>query len=129
MESEVSIDQQVETLWQIADKPSLETLAYALRHPETWPDGFVWNYSGCTTCAMGLAAELWFKGREQVSVPAYISWAAHTFAMQYEAATRIFLKTRPPRTWRHPFAQEISAVTPEHVATAIERYLEQESKQ
>jgi hypothetical protein len=30
-------------------------LAWRLRHPETWPERFKWNYGKCTTCAMGLA--------------------------------------------------------------------------
>lgn len=40
-------------------KPSLAGLSWTLRHPETWPRGFAWNYSRCHTCAMGLAYQLW----------------------------------------------------------------------
>lgn len=39
--------------------PSLEGLAYLLRHPEKWPEGFKWDYSECSQCAMGLAFHLW----------------------------------------------------------------------
>ena len=45
------------------DVPSLPALAYALRHPETWPDSFVWNYAQCESCAAGLIHELWNEGR------------------------------------------------------------------
>ena len=34
---------------------TMADLAWRLRHPETWPKGFKWNYGKCTTCAMGLA--------------------------------------------------------------------------
>lgn len=43
----------------ISEKPTLESLSYALRHQEMWPPGFVWNYRHCRTCALGLAAALW----------------------------------------------------------------------
>lgn len=29
-------------------------LISALRHPETWPEGFVWNWENCQRCGMGL---------------------------------------------------------------------------
>lgn len=41
-----------------ADVTTLEGLAWRLRHPETWPTDFVWDYSDCRTCAMGLAYRL-----------------------------------------------------------------------
>lgn len=43
----------------LLERPSLEGLSYALRHPEIWPKGFEWNYDHCCTCAMGLAGNLW----------------------------------------------------------------------
>jgi hypothetical protein len=38
----------------VVDK-SLSGLSYALRHPETWPPGFEFDYIHDKTCAMGLA--------------------------------------------------------------------------
>jgi len=39
--------------------PSLAGLIYALRHPDTWPQGFKY-YWGCHhSCGMGLAYSLW----------------------------------------------------------------------
>jgi|SRR5579859_159465 len=37
---------------------TMADLAWRLRHPETWPKGFRWNYGKCATCAMGLAWKL-----------------------------------------------------------------------
>lgn len=52
---------EAEALFKIGD-PSLRSLAYILRRRELWPKEFVWNFSHCASCAMGLAAELWYKG-------------------------------------------------------------------
>lgn len=41
------------------DTPSLEGLAYVLRRPELWPEGFVWNFGDANFCAMGLTIRLW----------------------------------------------------------------------
>ena len=35
---------ETEALFQDLSKPSLHALSYALRHPDTWPEGFVWDY-------------------------------------------------------------------------------------
>ena len=40
---------------------TLRDLSFALRHPETWPKDFDWNYSDCNRCAMGLAHRMWPK--------------------------------------------------------------------
>ena len=34
--------------------PSVRGLIYVLRHRELWPEKFVWEYTNCVTCAMGL---------------------------------------------------------------------------
>jgi hypothetical protein len=50
---------ETEALFCDLDKPSLHALSYALRHPDTWPRSFVWDYKKCDQCAMGLAHGLW----------------------------------------------------------------------
>lgn len=40
-------------------KPSAKALSHILRHKELWPVGFVWNYGDCSSCALGLAYQLW----------------------------------------------------------------------
>lgn len=47
---------------ELLAKPSLEGLAYLLRHPEHRPIGFRWNYSRYETCAIGLANHAWNGG-------------------------------------------------------------------
>lgn len=120
-----------------SSKPSLEGLVYALRHPETWPEGFVWNYRDCNSCAMGLARQLWD------SVPRTVrgtgaSKMARTFAMPYEVANSIFMGKGPTAMdwlpfktenrgmlwWKEQFqVADHSRVTPEMVADQIEKYL------
>lgn len=40
-------------------KPSLEALSYILRHEETWPKNFSWNFDGFFSCAIGLSQQIW----------------------------------------------------------------------
>lgn len=37
---------------------TLADLSWRLRHPETWPAGFAWDYGRCASCAIGLAWRL-----------------------------------------------------------------------
>lgn len=101
---------ETEKLFADLDKPSLHALSYALRHPDTWPDGFVWDYKECDQCAMGLAHCLW-----RSSIPEADTWngasiMAKKFAMPYGEAENIFFNHK--------------AVTPEMVADQIDKYLE-----
>jgi hypothetical protein len=52
--------------------PSLENLAFMLRHPETWPEGFEWDYGCYAGCAVGLAHRLW--GVDRPAIPVSIIW-------------------------------------------------------
>jgi hypothetical protein len=57
-----TIDQSVRALAGVASKPSLVALAYALRHPEIWPEQYArvgWHFADCCACAMGLAGAIW----------------------------------------------------------------------
>lgn len=56
--SDAALAIEVSALSRLTDRPSLTALSYALRHPGTWPKDFVWDYSDCTTCAIGLAPVL-----------------------------------------------------------------------
>jgi len=106
------------------DKPSLENLSYALRHPETWPKGFSWYFGHCNQCAMGLAHRLWsgpihsfVSGREAVSV------MAREFAMPYEAAESIFMKQTGKRRFFGFVPRTYNGITPEMVADQIDAYI------
>jgi hypothetical protein len=67
----------------VVDK-TLRGLSYALRHPETWPPGFAFDYRRCKTCAMGLAFEM--------GMIAEAIWpvAMAVFDLPYDATISIF---------------------------------------
>lgn len=116
-------------------KPSLTALSYALRHPDTWPKGFVWDYGECDQCAMGLAAHLWAEIQFPDDDPDYkaaVSIMARDFALSYSAAKSIFFggDWTPTKTtkrgWLFPQWKSqwnFDAVTPEMVADQIDKYL------
>src|SRR5882762_5295787 len=90
--SDVTTRTTNETTALFADlaKPSLHGLSYALRHPDTWPKDFYWDFSRCNHCAMGLAHRLWW------SIPSAdrndgASIMAREFAMPYTSSRSIFL--------------------------------------
>lgn len=114
-------------------KPSLHALSYALRHPDTWPNGFIWDYSDCHRCAMGLAHRLW-ESIPKVGKDTGASVMARKFAMPYTAAQDIFmgsghwvprrLFTRGHLWWKeHLSTQDFARVTPDMVADHIDAYL------
>lgn len=117
-------------------KPSLEALSYALRHPETWPDGFYWHFSECENCAMGLAASLWGKIRVGLNLVEpeltdeelnrrTVSDIARLFAMPYLKADAIFMGRGDWMPTKGHFfkSKDFNAVTPEMVADQIDKYL------
>lgn len=117
-----------ERLFRDLDKPSLHTLSYALRHPDTWPEGFVWKYSSCRQCAMGLAHQLWQNKIPQSYLEDGASVMARSFAMPFEVAETIFLNC----SWPYRLAgllifpgvgRGYGSVSPEMVADEIDRYL------
>lgn len=115
-------------------KPSLHALSYALRHPDTWPEGFVWNYGSCERCAMGLARALW-RQIPKANNDSGASIMARQFAMPYGAASSIFMGTdlkwlptdnfTEGHLWwkRYMRRANYGRVTPEMVAAQIDRYL------
>lgn len=124
-----------------ADKPTLHGLSYALRHPDTWPEGFVWDYGECGQCAMGLAHALW----EQVpkaNKKTGASFMARTFSLPFNTASSIFMGNVGPYRarwipdaalktvvsghlwWRVETTKpNWNAITPEMVADQIDKYL------
>lgn len=112
---------ETDRLFRELDKPSLANLAYVLRHPETWPRGFVWNYSNCRSCAMGLAHRLWSRHVPSVGTHSGASVMARSFAMPFSIANRIFLKGWRARWF--PMNVIPFGVTPECVADQIDAYL------
>lgn len=120
----------VRALSDAASTPSLVALSYALRHPETWPEGFVWEYNNCRKCAMGLAIQLWhmhannYASDRQEMRRNWKSWAARNFALPLESAEAIFFDTRASWKLSAPISSLLmGAVTPTHVADAIDAYV------
>jgi hypothetical protein len=96
-------------------KPSVEGLIYALRHPETWPEGFEWYFNNFRTCAMGLAYRLWRVIR--VLGPLAV---ADAIGMDDIAADEIFLAPM-----KSGWVSAGVVVLPTHIADALEIYLAQ----
>lgn len=134
----MSVDTKPQTesqaLFHDLDKPSLHALSYALRHPDTWPEGFVWDFSQCEQCAMGLAHYLW----RQLPIPDNLTgptYMAREFAMPFSIAKDIFLAN--PGLWaptkkghkgmlwwkKSCLKSDFDAITPEMVADQIDKYL------
>src|SRR6185312_8366948 len=134
METKTRTLSETEALFADLDKPSLHALSYALRHPDTWPEAFVWNYAKCDHCAMGLAHQLW------ATIPSVnrtngASFMARSFAIPFEDARSIFLgsegqfaaawlpKKRTGFWFRPGYVSDFQSVTPEMVADQIDKYL------
>jgi hypothetical protein len=50
-------------------EPSLQGLSHILRHRESWPEGFKWDYRDHEQCAMGLTLAFWkIKIDEDMSI-------------------------------------------------------------
>lgn len=134
---------ETETLFKL-DKPSLENLSYVLRHPETWPEGFIWNYAHCSQCAMGLAYELWNIAKPDNAgyVDVGCSTMARAFGISYSATEDIFFDANVSRGdtaeviiktgpfgWGKPLIREKfipfdrTDITPEMIADDIDAYL------
>jgi hypothetical protein len=95
-------------------KPSLKGLAYALEHPETWPEAYAavgWHFNDCRTCAMGLASALWPKSIDTRNTEGAILTAAETFGIS---------------TWQSIvfFAHGNDSTIPRTIAERIRHYLD-----
>lgn len=100
--------------WVRTKNPDLRDLIYVLRHKETWPPGFEWDYRACTTCAMGLAHRIWpDKVTRSTSVA-----MSEAFGMNLDDAQDIFLKS--DNMWNTIFNRGVS---PEYIAKRLTRYL------
>jgi len=110
-------DRQVQDIVRLAQKPTLQALAYALRHRDVWPDDFTWNYSRTDCCAMGLAARLWpiycFSGMAPT-----IGELQKVFNLSTMAACVIFFGSE-----QHSLLFKRQETTPDMVANVIDHYL------
>ena len=110
---------QDDRIAELLAKPSLAALAYALRHQETWPEGFVWNFYNCRTCAMGMAADLWAGVTRPIRAVAPMErWTGAAFNLSSYEVEMLFGSTLPVS-----LGIALHKITPEHVADAIDNYL------
>ncbi len=100
------------------DEPSLAALSFALRHTETWPDGFGWDYGNCETCAMGLAHKFWggILNKERHARESVCRMAS-VFGIRQEKALEIFVFAPANRQLR------LRGVTPTQIADLIDAHL------
>ena len=109
-------------------KLTLADLAWRLRHPETWPKGFQWDYMECNQCAMGLAWSLSHGGRQSQFDLLTSGQGNITHAVKAELADA---KAMSSRQFSAVF-WELDAggwvVRPDHVADAIDRYLKRRDR-
>lgn len=96
-------------------RPSLRALSEILRDPARWPAGFVWDYTDCDTCAMGMALELWPDGVAEADEVEMM----RVFGMPRDIAINIFCWLEVDGTF--------DVVKPDHVADAIDDYLRRTS--
>lgn len=118
------------------EKPSLIALSYSLRHPDTWPENFVWDYSSCDHCAVGLTLQLWYQHSDPCqgydhddNIKVFKTWIAKKMSIPYEVSERIFFNIQNDTvvygTWRKKayIQKTFDTVTPDQVADAIDKYL------
>jgi len=121
------LSREVKDLARIMDTPNLVGLSYALRHPETWPEDFVWDYNNCKKCAMGLATELWKmnqpvveKGESEGKLRSVkVTWIAKKMAIPFREARRIFWEMGPAK------GVPQADINPDDIADAIDVYLKE----
>ena len=94
-----------------------------LRDETTWPEGFPWDFSDCNRCAIGLAMCL-YDGRAFSSRIAYKPYdfgdlVNDVLGIDGDVAYDLF---GAPKTRRGRLVPR-EAITPAHVADALERYL------
>lgn len=121
-------------------EPSLSMLSHFLRDKDLWPKGFIWDYSNCNTCAMGLAVEMFNltlgtsdnDANLLFPFPAqtYLHAMLETFGLKENEARKIFTRLGDPERGINFHWGDIGAVirnqrkiTPEKVADAIDAYL------
>lgn len=113
-------DNHLDSMKMALGTPTLEGLAYALRHPETWPKGFHWDYRDTCHCGIGLVHELWDEkvppDRAQ-SIEPYLSNACRLLALPYTVADDMFVGSEGYGNI------ECRKVKPEMIADKIDAYL------
>ena len=97
-------------------EPTLRDLAYVLRHEETWPEGFRWDYRYADHCGIGLCVQLYGKS------PASFD----EFSGDYDGESVNSIFNTPVKWYKAPldcYSERMRMITPEVVADRIDAYL------
>ncbi len=97
------------------DRPSMRALAYVLRHRETWPSEFVWDFATCGNCAMGLSYALWHKLEHPTA--AWFGGVAELLRIPARDAFENFVESNRWSDLKRP------KITPEMIADEVDLYL------
>lgn len=100
----------------LAPSKTLAGLSFILRHKRLWPKDFVWDYTDCDQCAMGLAAIIFADGDMIEANGLSMLEILGDWPGQY-LSTGL----------HHELNKEMDDVTPEDVADAIDKYLVEKS--
>ena len=95
----------------------MSALAYLLRHPQTWPTGFEWDFGNCHTCAMGLSYALWHD--QAPTSAAWFGGVAELLAISACASFAIFVAP----SLRSAHGLDAHDISPEMIADEIEQYV------
>lgn len=91
------------------DRPTINGLAYLLRHRELWPKGFCWDYLSRDCCAIGLMTCFWSKAHPGTGYMTPTTKLAKTLGISGKNANKIFFGL----PWN-------SGTTPDEVADVID---------
>jgi hypothetical protein len=103
-------------------EPSLENLAYVLRHQELWPEDFVWNYAHAPNCAIGLCTKLYRQPIDHLNAKLREEYGAFNkiFNDSGDETETVTLFGFIP-IWQRKL--EMNEITPEIVADRIDNWL------
>lgn len=107
-------------------RPSLEALAYVLRHPDTWPKGFEWDNTRLQQGSVGLTVKLWGGPAFNIYNDIILNHLAVMLKTTPDIARRLFRSSWPYcyRVLGVPVWPRLRrAVTPEIAARAVDRAL------
>lgn len=123
MKTDTELLNEIESLDDYS-QPSLQRLSYLLRHKELWPEGFTWDFSDCSKCAMGLALAVWnlrpsevYRGTTllQPSNSSCSDIMQKTFNMSLQEVNKLFFGG---------YDKDAKKITPKIIAKRIDNYLD-----
>ena len=101
------------------NKPTVGGLSFILRHKELWPQGFVWDYARCESCAMGLAHEIW---QDHIPAPS-VECMINALGIPLNQAEDVFIRAPSVLAKSAEFSgsrYSIKKTTPEEVADLLD---------